>query len=222
MEAEERAQPEAAPEPHTPVAAPLAEASSPVSDSGSTESCVPAEGAEPAEPAEGGEGEPAEPAGEPAEGAEPAEGSSEEGELFVCVKRAQARAGVGMDSEKCGSVEVDEVVTVLEAVDVKDGEVGITRLRTARGYVSLRTRAGNTLFELADSEAVAAAALRRAAALEASSSDEEDGASGGGGGDGGESCCSCCCGLLRNLLRALTRRPPLRALGFPRSSAPPL
>ena len=218
MEAEERVEPEAAPEPHTPVAAPLAEASSPAINDGGE----PAEGAEPAEPAEGGEGEPAEPAGEPAEGAEPAEGSSEEGELFVCVKRAQARAGVGMDSEKWGSVEVDEVVTVLEAVDVKDGEVGITRLRTARGYVSLRTRAGNTLFELADSEAVAAAALRRAAALEASSSDEEDGASGGSGGDGGESCCSCCCGLLRNLLRALTHRPPLRALGFPRSSAPPL
>ena len=32
--------------------------------------------------------------------------------------------------------EVDEVVTVLEAVDVKDGEVGITRLRTARGWSS--------------------------------------------------------------------------------------
>ena len=77
MEAEERAEPEAAPEPHEAVSDRHDEPSD--RDGG--------------EPAEGGEGEPAEPAGEPAEPAEPAKGSSEEGELFVCVKRAQARAG---------------------------------------------------------------------------------------------------------------------------------
>lgn len=123
-------------------------------------------------------------------------------EKYLCVKQAQARAGVSMDSAKSCSIEVDEVVDVLQKVEIEDSEFGITvtRLQTTRGWVSERTAAGNCLFRPANADDVANAALRRAATLRrraaAHDSDDEDPFS--DSKDGG--CASCCCSFLRNIL----------------------
>jgi hypothetical protein len=123
-------------------------------------------------------------------------------EKYVCVKQAQARAGVAMDSEKSCSVEVDEVVDVLQKVDIEDSTYGITvtRLQTSRGWVSEKTAAGNELFRPADVDAVANASLRRAAVLRgraaAADSDDEDPFD----DSKNRGCASCCCSFLRNIL----------------------
>jgi hypothetical protein len=150
---------------------------------------------------------------EPAPEAEQQEYSEEEEhqadeateKYYLCVKKAQARAGVSMDSEKSSSVEVDEVLEVLQVSEIEDAEYGITvtRLQTQRGWVSERTVAGNVLFEPADRDAVASAALRRAVTLRARAaalaaaedSDDDDPFDSKDG-----SCAGCCCSFLRNLL----------------------
>eukprot|EP01043_Picozoa_sp_COSAG02_P018336 COSAG02_NODE_855_length_16487_cov_19.113498_7_plen_295_part_00 len=126
-------------------------------------------------------------------------------EKYVCVKQAQARAGVAMESEKSCSVEVDEVVDVLQKVDIEDSKYGITvtRLQTSRGWVSEKTAAGNKLFRPADVEAIANASLRRAATLrgraaaraDAADSDDEDPFD----DRKNSGCASCCCSFLRNI-----------------------
>lgn len=142
---------------------------------------------------------------EPAAAASSSEEEEEE-DRFLCVKKAQARAAVAMDSEKTSSVEVDEVLDVYESVEVEDPEYGITviRIRTQKGWVSLRTVAGNVLFEPVDADEGAAAALRRAvalraraAALAADADDSDDDDVYGESGKGG--CGGCMCGLLRNV-----------------------
>ena len=67
----------------------------------------------------------------PSEDAPEGQPSSEEEEhatteRYLCVKQAQARAAVSMDSEKSGKVEVDEVVEVLQKVDIEDEDEGFS------------------------------------------------------------------------------------------------
>ena len=143
----------------------------------------------------------------PSEEVSDEEGSSEEEEAsaatekYLCVKQAQARAGVSMDSEKSCSIEVDEIVDVLQKVEIEDPTYGITvtRLQTSRGWVSEMTAAGNELFVPADSDAVANATLRRAAVLRARAaaqdSDDEDPFD----DSKNSGCGACCCSLLRNV-----------------------
>ncbi len=129
------------------------------------------------------------------------DGENNRTEKYVCVKQAQARAGVAMESEKSCSIEVDEVIDVLQKVDIEDSKYGITitRLQTSRGWVSEKTAAGNELFRPADVEAIANASLRRAATLRgraaAADSDDEDPFD-----DRKKSgCATCCCSFLRNI-----------------------
>jgi hypothetical protein len=59
---------------------------------------------------------------------------------FVCVKKAQARVGFALDSEKTAVILRDEQIDGLE---VRENGGGANRIRFARGWVSEKTAAGD-------------------------------------------------------------------------------
>merc|ERR1712118_217867 len=77
----------------------------------------------------------------------PHESMVRDGQLFRCVKKAQARIGFSLESEKSAVVTVGETFKVLQS---GEDATGITRLRLQCGWVSEISSKGDTCFVLAE------------------------------------------------------------------------
>ena len=74
---------------------------------------------------------------------------------YTCVKKSQVRAGFEMDSDKAGVLKKGEVI---DAYELKVNDQGTTRVRFARGWVSMAAGNGAVVLEPVGGAAAAAPA----------------------------------------------------------------
>ena len=65
-----------------------------------------------------------------------------EGTLYVVVHKCRMRTGVELDSPECGYMNVGDLATVYESVNLVGGKV---RVRTDKGWISIRAGSGALL-----------------------------------------------------------------------------
>jgi hypothetical protein len=82
---------------------------------------------------------------------------------YRCVKKAQARAGFDMDSEKTSVLAVGDLIDVISA---KVNDAGVLRVQYSDGWVSEKTSAGDLCLQ-AEAPAAAAAETPAPAPVEA-------------------------------------------------------
>ena len=68
---------------------------------------------------------------------------------YKCVKKSQIKAGFEMDSSKAGTLDAG---TLVDAYEVRENDVGVSRVRFDRGWVSMQTGAGVVVLEKQEEE----------------------------------------------------------------------